>query len=73
MKVTAPEYTGKVRVFLDGVDVTKDIFEADDEEGYVLSRKRDKKGNFAIEGKHATGDMHISVEKRTGKVRIELI
>jgi len=69
-KVTAKTHRRKARVYLDGVDVTNDSFEADDIAGYVDCYIRDEvTGNFF----RRKGEDGAASLRRYGDVRIELI
>ena len=73
MKVTirCPDRTGEqatqCRAFLDGVDVSHECFEVDDQLGYVHVYKRNENG-----AKYAEGGAP-AWECRRGDVRIEVI
>jgi len=53
-------------VLLDGEDVTKDCFEADDEEGYVLLYLEDEDGR-RLRRPNGSG---VAQERRAGRVEI---
>lgn len=53
------------RAFLDGEDVSRDCYEASEEEGYVMLYSRDNDGKkYIVNGQLVT-------ERRTGHVRIQ--
>lgn len=56
------------RVFLDGVDVSNDCFEADDERGYVLTFLTDENGRRL---RHPSED-RFATQRLEGQVRIDL-
>ena len=66
-KITAETHVCKVRVFLDGVDVTNDSFEADDIAGYADCYLRDDDGKWMID--KDTGKLVFS--RRYGNVLIK--
>ena len=66
-KITTKTHSFKVRVFLDGVDVTDDGFEADDIAGYVDCWIRGDDGKWMID--KDTGKLVSS--RRYGNVLIE--
>ena len=55
------------KIFLDGKEVTRDCYEADDEEGYVKCYKRNDFGDFYID-RHNPDES--ARETRQGKVEI---
>ena len=57
-----------VRVFVDGVDVTADCFEVDDEAGYAKVFKRNELNMFYFDGLG-----QIATETLYGVVTIELL
>jgi len=66
-KITTKTHACKVRVFLDGVDVTDDGFEADDIAGYVDCWIRGDDGKWMID--RDTGKLVFT--RRYGNVLIE--
>lgn len=66
-KITTKTHSFKVRVFLDGVDVTDDGFEADDIAGYVDCWIRGDDGKWMID--RDTGKLVFT--RRYGNVLIE--
>ena len=66
-KITTETHAHKVRVFLDGVDVTDDGFEADDIAGYVDCWIRGDDGKWMID--RDTGKLVFT--RRYGNVLIE--
>ena len=66
-KITTKTHSFKVRVFLDGVDVTDDGFEADDIAGYVDCYLRGDDGKWMID--RDTGKLVFT--RRYGNVLIE--
>ncbi len=66
-KITTETHVCKVRVFLDGVDVTNDSFEADDIAGYVDCWIRGDDGKWMI-GKDTNS---LVSSRRYGNVSIE--
>ena len=66
-KITTETHVCKVRVFLDGVDITDDAFEADDIAGYVDCWIRGDDGKWMID--KDTNSLVFS--RRYGNVLIE--
>jgi len=56
------------KVYLDGQDISKDCFEADDRAGYVVCYRRDEHGRFRV-----GLDNEIPTARRDGKVEFRPI
>ena len=61
------EFARKCRAWLDGVEVTDDCFEADEEKGYVLIYKRNEAGHHFRD----PSTDRPAWERKEGTVRIE--
>lgn len=57
-------FDGDVKVFLDGQEML-DVYEADDERGFIIQAKRDASGDIVVEN-----DTIVTV-RREGHVRLE--
>lgn len=65
-KVTVKTHRNRVIVFLDGIDVSRDAYEADDIEGYVKVYIRDSDGRIKVVNHQPQS------ETKTGNVVIQL-
>ena len=61
-----PNLARRCKAFLNGIDVSKDCFEADDDLGYVKVYKKDEDERRYREGDEAAW------ERKWGEVRIEV-
>ena len=62
-----PNFARKCRAWLNEIEVTKDCFETDEEQGYVLIHKRNEDGHHFLNPDGET----IASERKEGIVRIE--
>ena len=60
------------KVWLDGVDVSKDCFLADEENGVVYVFVRDEAGKYVIDHDEYGGPA-VKREERRGMVRVEIL